>query len=78
MKTAISLPDPIFYAAERLCSRHRIPRSRFYAMAIKRLVDEFERSEITDKLNEIYSQESSAIDPALVRVQTAALDEEEW
>ena len=78
MKTAISLPDPIFHAAERLCARHQIPRSRFYAMAIKRLVDDFEQKDVTARLNEIYRDEPSEADPAILRAQFDILDNEKW
>jgi len=78
MKTAVSLPDPIFHAAERLCARHRIPRSRFYALAIKRMIDEFERTDVTARLNEIYQNEPSAIDEAWLRAQSSILDDEKW
>jgi len=78
MKTAVYLPDAIFQAAERLCEKHRIPRSRFYAMAIKRMIDEVERQEVTAKLNEVYRNESSSVDPALLRAQSAILDDEKW
>jgi hypothetical protein len=78
MKTAVSLPDPIFHAAERLCARHRIPRSRFYAMAIQRMIDEFEKKDVTARLNEIYRTESSDLDAAFVRAQSQILDDEKW
>jgi hypothetical protein len=78
MKTAVYLPDAIFHAAERLCEKHRIPRSRFYAMAIKRMIDEVEREDVTAKLNEVYRNEPSALDTAFVRAQSAILDDEKW
>jgi hypothetical protein len=78
MKTAVYLPDAIFHAAERLCERHRIPRSRFYAMAIKRMIDELERQDVTAKLNEVYQNEASSLDAGLQRAQSAILDDEKW
>ena len=35
MKTAISIPDPLFKEAERLTKRLRIPRSQLYARALE-------------------------------------------
>jgi hypothetical protein len=78
MKTAVYLPDAIFHAAERLRERHRIPRSRFYAMAIKRMIDEIERQDVTAKLNEVYQNEASSLDAGLQRAQSAILNDEKW
>jgi predicted transcriptional regulator len=38
MKTAVSIPDPLFRAAERLARRRGVPRSQLYAEALERLV----------------------------------------
>ena len=38
MKVAISLPDPVFDAAEKLASRMQVSRSQLYAQAIAEFV----------------------------------------
>lgn len=38
MKTAVSIPDPLFEAAERLARRRGLRRSQLYAEALQRLV----------------------------------------
>ncbi len=78
MKTAISIPDPLFKAAEGLCKRHRIARSRFYAMAIKRLVDEYRETDVTERLNRIYRKEPSPVDSAFAAAQSRAIGKEQW
>jgi len=78
MKTAISIPDTLFEAAEGLCKRHRIPRSRFYALAIERLVDDYREKDVTQRLNRVYEKESSSLDAALAAAQFRTLNKESW
>ena len=67
MKTAVSLPDPIFQEAEQLAKRLRVPRSRLYATAIASFVKQHRRKGITEALNEVYAAdaEQSKLDPVL-------------
>jgi metal-responsive CopG/Arc/MetJ family transcriptional regulator len=78
MKTAVSIPDRLFETVEELCKRHRIPRSRFYAMAIKQFVDAYRENDVTERLNRVYANESSSLDPALAATQIRALTKEKW
>lgn len=78
MKTAISIPDPLFKAAERAAKRQKVSRSRLYAKAIQEYLDRRRSREITKALNEIYSKEPSELDPVLARMQSEALGREDW
>ena len=78
MKVAISLPDPVFQAAEQLARRQRKPRSRLYAEAIAEYVGARGSSAITERLNAVYGSESSAVDNALQRAQSKTLNHEAW
>lgn len=78
MKVAISLPDSVFEAAERLAEELKKPRSQLYAEAIAEYVGQHDASAITDKLNDVYSKESSKVDESLYRAQTATLKNEAW
>lgn len=78
MKVAISLPDSLFEAAERLAKQLSKPRSQVYAEALAEYVENHDKSAITEKLNAVYSQESSAIDNALSRAQLETLSDETW
>ena len=78
MKTAVSIPDPLFEIVEELCKRHRIPRSRFYAMAIKQFVDAYRENEVTERLNRVYATESSSLNLALAAAQIRSLTKEKW
>lgn len=55
MKTAISLPDDLFAAAEALAGRLGVSRSQLYATALARFVSEQERAGITARLNAVYA-----------------------
>ena len=78
MKTAISIPDPLFRTAERLAKRLRIPRSRLYAQAIERYVADSQEDGVTARLNEVYADSSSDLDPALAAMQTISISSERW
>ena len=78
MKTAISIPDPLFEEAERLSKRLRIPRSQLYAKALKEYVERKRSKRIREALDEVYSTESSELDPVIARLQGEALGREEW
>ena len=78
MKTAISVPDPIFEAAERLARQLGISRSELYARAVKRFLDEHDNAAVTQALDAVYGQEESKLDPLLAQMQYASLESEEW
>lgn len=78
MKTAISVPDPIFEAAERLAHRLGISRSELYATAVKRFLEANDDAAITQALDEVYEMEESKLDPLLAQMQFASLESEEW
>jgi predicted transcriptional regulator len=46
MKTAVSIPDPVFRAAERLAKRMRKTRSGLYAEALREYVARHDPDEI--------------------------------
>lgn len=78
MKVAISLPDPIFSAAEKLAHRLRVSRSQLYAQAIEEYLGKRQDSLVTERLNAIYSAAQEALDPALAAAQTGAVGHEAW
>jgi metal-responsive CopG/Arc/MetJ family transcriptional regulator len=80
MKTAISLPDPLFEAADRLARRLGKSRSQLYAEALRAYLDKHSDEDITARLNEIYGAEPelSKLDPVLEALQWRSLPKEEW
>lgn len=73
MKAAVSIPDPVFKAADDLAQRMGVSRSRLYSVALQRFVQDHEEVAITAKIDEIYASESSALDPVLRSIQTRSL-----
>ncbi len=78
MKTAISIPDSVFEVAEKLARRLGISRSQFYATAISDFIREHQYDGITEKLNEIYTKESSNLDSVSHVLQYSTLEKGEW
>ncbi len=78
MKVAISLPDPLFRAAEKLARKLRKSRSQLYAEAIAEYVGAFGAEAVTARLNAIYGKEGSEVDPALKYAQLERLSREAW
>jgi len=75
MKTAVSIPDRIFRAAEQLAARWGISRSELYAKAVDALVKKHDDELITSRLNDVYGPggEDSSLDPALAALQERTL-----
>ena len=78
MKTAISIPDDLFAAAEQLSERLGVSRSELYVTALRAYLAAHRYDRVTDRLNEIYDQESSMLDPGLMELQTRSLPREDW
>ena len=78
MKTAVSVPDRVFNAGERLAHRLGISRSRLYSEALREFVERHDDDQVTQRLNEVYGKEPSAVDPAISRIAARALPKESW
>jgi len=78
MKTAISIPDPLFQAAEIFAKRLKKSRSELYAEAVSEYINTHKNQDVTKTLNEIYAHESSNIDQELYRMQSQTVTKDEW
>jgi len=78
MKVAISLPDPLFRAAETLARKLRKSRSQLYAEALAEYVGTRGAAALKARLDAVYRKESSDIDPALKYAQLERLSREAW
>lgn len=68
MKTAVSIPDPVFTAADRMARSMGISRSELYARALRRFLDG-EDDQVTARLDAVYAGETSGVDDDLARAQ---------
>jgi len=80
MKTAISIPDVLFEAADRVASRLGISRSELYRRALKKFLEERSHQVIRERLDEVYGTDSDdgRLDPAVEFAQLESLPEDDW
>jgi len=80
MKTAISIPDPIFEEAERLAKRRGLSRSQLYATAVSEYVKNEKFQGVREQLDAVYKNqaEDSTLDPVLDAIQLRSLPKGEW
>ena len=78
VKTAVSLPDELFRAAEATARRLRISRSELYAKAIAEFLKAQQENSITERLNDVYSRHPAKVDSGLHRAQLKSLAKDVW
>jgi len=78
MKTAISVPDQVFEAAEHLARDLGISRSELYSTAVARFLQQHDTSRITEKLDRLYSVQPSELDQEVRELQASSVPEGAW
>lgn len=78
MKQDISIPNPIFQAAENLAKKMGVSLSELYTAALNAYVAEHQKENITETLDQIYADEPSTLEPELIKMQVVSLEAEEW
>jgi metal-responsive CopG/Arc/MetJ family transcriptional regulator len=78
MKTAVSIPDPIFHSAESLAKRLGMSRSELFSRALEAYLEAHKHDSVREALDAIYSQESSSLDETLAHMQWASLPKDDW
>jgi metal-responsive CopG/Arc/MetJ family transcriptional regulator len=80
MKTAVSVPDQLFEAADRLAARLGISRSALYATAVAEYVEAHRSQGVTERLDAVYATqpEESELDPVLSALQNRSIPHEDW
>jgi len=78
MKTEISVPNPIYEAAERLAAALGMSLSEFYVAALTAYVAAHQNGDVTKRLDEVYAKEPSTMDPDMVAIQIASIGREKW
>jgi metal-responsive CopG/Arc/MetJ family transcriptional regulator len=73
VKTAVSIPDPLFRAADQAAKRLRVSRSELYARALERFLAGASDEDVTARLDALYADEDSRLDSALGAAQRRAL-----
>jgi predicted transcriptional regulator len=77
MKVAISVPDPLFKAADALARQLKKSRSQLYAEAVAAYLASLGEDAVREQLDAVYAHQDSAPDPALLEAQLQTLDPNE-
>lgn len=78
MKTAISIPDPIFQAAEAMANKLGMSRSQLFTAAVNEYMSVHKYDDVTAALNKVYSKTEESIDREMLAMQTYSIKKEEW
>jgi len=78
MKTAISIPDTIFQAAENLARRLGLSRSELYVKAVNDYIKTHKYQDVTKKLNEVYSSIDSGVEDDVYSMQVRSIPKDNW
>ena len=80
MKTAISIPDPVFEAAEQLAARIGMSRSELYATAVAEFMARHRAAGVRERLDAVYDiyAESARLEAVMAVVQSDSVPKEDW
>ncbi len=78
MKTAISIPDDVFESADALAERLGVSRSWLYSSAVAEYVAKHQDANVTARLNAVYANQSSELDPVVREAQGRTARRAEW
>lgn len=78
MKTAISVPDEVFEAADRTAKKLGVSRSELYSTAVYEYIERHKIEDVTSRLNDLYASEVSELDAHLGKMQGQSLKKEDW
>lgn len=78
MKTAISLPDKLFAAAEREAKRRGVSRSKLFQEALEKLIANRRDDEVSAALTRSYTASPEPDDPFMGRIIARTIARVEW
>jgi metal-responsive CopG/Arc/MetJ family transcriptional regulator len=78
MKTAVSVPDPLFLAAERQAKRTKKSRSQLYADALAEYLSRHAPDEVTEAMNAVVDQVGDGDVPFVRAASQHVLSRTEW
>ena len=78
MKTAISIPDEVFDAAEEMARRLGMSRSQLYVTALREYMEAHRSRGVTARLDQVYEYQDSSLDLRVAEAQTDSLEDEDW
>lgn len=80
MKTAISIPDALFAAADRAAEQLHVSRSELYCRALSAYLHQLPATSLTDQLDAFYAAhpEASSLEPDWAAAQAEAQGRDPW
>ena len=78
MKADISIPNPLYHTSEQLAAQLGMSLSDFFLEALTAYIAQYQNDDITAQLNQVYSTESSSLDPEFMSVQLASVENDAW
>ena len=78
MKTAISIPDRIFRAAESLANQLGMSRSELFTQAVKAYIEAHKHDRLRESLDAVYKEEPSTLEQALAQLQWTSFPGDDW
>ncbi len=78
MKTAISIPDPIFHTAERLAKLMNKSRSQLYSEAVSEYAARHDPDAVTEKINAVCADVDTRPDAFVTEAARRILANTEW
>jgi hypothetical protein len=77
MDLTISLPNHVSDEARRLADEMGISVDQLFVLALSQFLSDYRAESVTEALDELYAQEPSALDPALLAHQITSIGREE-
>jgi len=78
MKTAISIPDPLFQAAEKLAKERKLSRSELYRRAIAEFVKRAREAELVKLIDKSCDEEDRSLDEFRREAAKRTVASTEW
>ena len=78
MKTAISVPDPIFEEAERMARRMKRSRSELYSSALADYLARHDPDRVTQAMNRTLAELGTDADPFVAAASRRVLRRSDW
>ncbi len=79
METAISLPNKLFYNAEKYAEKHGLSRSELYATAVSEFIQKKRiKKDITQRINKICDTIDTSLNPQIKTASKWILTNSEW
>jgi antitoxin MazE6 len=78
MRTAVSIPDDLYQAAERLARRTGKSRSRLFSDALREYLAHHAPDEVTEAMNRACAEAGEAKDPFVASAAHRILARSEW